>query len=78
MIRHLSLVKGEHRFIFRYKDGDEATLIDSFAALANDQSSHFDWFDAAVLSYQLGRRLADQCKRHKTRESGNKEYLRGQ
>ena len=56
-IRQLSLVKGEERFVFRYPPGQEAQVIDAFASLAADQSSDFDWFDAAVLSYQMGRRL---------------------
>lgn len=57
VIRQLSLVKGEERFVFRYQAGQEATVIDAFAALAADRVSDFDWFDAAVLSYQMGRRL---------------------
>ena len=57
VIRQLSLVKGEERFVFRYQAGQEAEIIDTFASLASDQSSRFDWFDAAVLSYQMGRRL---------------------
>ena len=57
MIRQLSLVKGEERFVFRYQVGHEANVIDAFASLAADQRSRFDWFDAAVLSYQMGRRL---------------------
>lgn len=57
VIRQLSLVKGEERFVFRYESGQEATVIDAFAELAADQASRFDWFDAAVLSYQMGRRL---------------------
>ncbi len=57
VIRQLSLVKGEERFVFRYKAGHEAEVIDSFASLAGNQTSRFDWFDAAVLSYQMGRRL---------------------
>lgn len=56
-IRQLSLVKGEERFVFRYPPGHEAEIIDAFASLAADESSQFDWFDAAVLSYQMGRRL---------------------
>ncbi len=32
-------------------------MIDSFAELAGRPESAFDWFDAAVLSYQMGRRL---------------------
>jgi len=56
-IRQLSLVKGEERFIFRYQSGQEAEVVDAFASLAADRESNFDWFDAAVLSYQMGRRL---------------------
>jgi hypothetical protein len=56
-VRQLSLVKGSERFVFRYSAGHEAEVIDAFASLASDQSSRFDWFDAAVLSYQMGRRL---------------------
>jgi hypothetical protein len=35
----------------------EADVIGAFAGLASDGSNDFDWFDAAVLSYQMGRRL---------------------
>jgi len=56
-IRQLSLVKGEERFVFRYLGGQEAEVIDAIAELAADPGSPFDWFDAAVLSYQMGRRL---------------------
>lgn len=55
--RQLSLVKGDERFIFRYQSGQEAEIIDSFASMASNPESKFDWFDAAVLSYQMGRRL---------------------
>ena len=57
VIRQLSLVKGEDRFVFRYQAGQEAEVIDAFASMASDRASVFDWFDAAVLSYQMGRRL---------------------
>ncbi len=57
VIRQLSLVKNDERFVFRYQTGQEAEVIDSFASMASDQGSDFDWFDAAVLSYQMGRRL---------------------
>ncbi len=56
-VRQLSLVKGKHRYLFRYQPGSEADVIAAFASLASDASSEFDWFDAAVLSYQMGRRL---------------------
>jgi hypothetical protein len=57
VIRQLSLAKGKERYVFRYQSGQEAEVIDAFASLASDQASEFDWFDAAVLSYQMGRRL---------------------
>ncbi len=57
LVRQLSLVKGDERFIFRYQAGQEAEVIDAFASMAANGSSRFDWFDAAVLSYQMGRRL---------------------
>jgi hypothetical protein len=56
-VRQLSLVKGEERFVFRYRNGQEAQVVDAFAELAANRESRFDWFDAAVLSYQMGRRL---------------------
>jgi hypothetical protein len=56
-VRQLSLVKGSHRYLFRYRPGDEAQVIGAFASLAADAASEFDWFDAAVLSYQMGRRI---------------------
>lgn len=56
-VRQLSLVKGDHRYVFRYKAGREADIISAFAEMAADGEQDFDWFDAAVLSYQMGRRL---------------------
>lgn len=57
VVRQLSLVKGQHKYVFRYQAGREADIIASFADLAADEQHDFDWFDAAVLSYQMGRRL---------------------
>jgi hypothetical protein len=56
-MRQLSLVKGHQRYVFRYEPGREAEIITAFASMATDPKSEFDWFDAAVLSYQMGRRL---------------------
>lgn len=56
-LRQVSLMKGAHRYIFRYSQGDEAPVIDSFVDLADDNESEFDWFDAAVLSYQMGKQM---------------------
>ena len=56
--RCLSMVKGPHRFVFRYAEGHESELLASLVALANDPASEFDWFDAAVLSYQMGQQIS--------------------
>jgi hypothetical protein len=52
------MVKGRHRFLFRYPEGMESDLLASFVSLANDPASEFDWFDAAVLSYQMGQQIS--------------------
>ncbi|MCL2330704.1 MAG: hypothetical protein FWC56_05330 [Phycisphaerae bacterium] len=57
LIRQLSLVKGGHRYVFRYEAGREAEIIAAFADTASRSDMGFDWFDAALLSYQMGRRL---------------------
>ena len=62
-LRQISLVKGAHRYVFRYTPGSEAEVITSFAALADDTDSEFDWFDAAVLSYQMGKQLDQDLER---------------
>ena len=63
VIRQLSLVKGEERFVFRYQAGQESKVIDAFASMAADRVNEFDWFDAAVLSYQMGRRLETELEK---------------
>ena len=50
-------MKGRHRFVFEYDEGSESDLVGSFVDLAGDAQSEFDWFDAAVLSYEMGRRI---------------------
>ena len=56
--RCLSMVKGRHRFVFRYAEGRESDLLASLVALAGDPGSEFDWLDAAVLSYQMGQQFS--------------------
>lgn len=58
--RQLSLLKGSQRYVFRYRVGTETEVIQAFATLAGDAGRDFDWFDAAVLSYQMGRRLEQE------------------
>ena len=60
--RQMCLAKGAQRFIFRYCDGDEPSVLDALRALASNPSSGFDWFDAAVLAFKLARRLERKLK----------------
>ncbi len=59
--RELSLLKGQERFIFRYQSGTEEQILDAFVNLANDRDRNFDWFDAAVLSFQLSKQLVQEA-----------------
>lgn len=59
--RELSLLKAQERFLFRYEPGHEESVLDAFVDLANDRTSNFDWFDAAVLSFQLSKHLVEEA-----------------
>ena len=52
---------GQERFIFRYQSGAEEQVLDAFVNLANDRDRNFDWFDAAVLSFQLSKQLVQEA-----------------
>jgi len=53
--RRLTLVKGEHRWRFRWDAGDEPALINHIAQMARDGRVPFDWFDAAVVCQQIAQ-----------------------
>lgn len=61
-MKTLSLVKGREHFCFRYEAGDEAKVLDALVEMVNRRELSFDWFDAAVLSHQLGQHLAKELK----------------
>jgi hypothetical protein len=61
-MKTLSLSKGREHFSFRYESGDEAGVLGAMVELVNRKNSGFDWFDAAVLSHQLGHHLAQELK----------------
>ena len=56
----LELTKGRELFLFRYQPGDEAAVLDALVETVKRADLSFDWFDAAVLSHQLGRRMAEE------------------
>ena len=61
-LKTLSLVKGNERFCFRYEVGQEVKVLDALIDLVNRRDVEFDWFDAAVVSHQLGQHLAKELK----------------
>jgi hypothetical protein len=61
-MKMLSLVKGTQQFCFRYEAGQEARVLDALVEMVNRRDVPFDWFDAAVLSHQLGQHLAKELK----------------
>ena len=62
VVKTLSLMKGKDHFCFRYEVGQESRVLDALIDLVNRRDMHFDWFDAAVLSHQLGQHLAKELK----------------
>jgi hypothetical protein len=61
-VKTLSLVKGREHFCFRYEVGQEAKVLDALVDMVHRRELPFDWFDAAVLSHQLGQHLAKELK----------------
>ena len=61
-MKTLSLLKGNEHFCFRYEVGQEAKVLDALIDAVNKRDLAFDWFDAAVLSHQLGQHLAKELK----------------
>lgn len=59
-MKTLNLVKGNEQFCFRYEVGQEKLVLQSLVEMVNRRDLAFDWFDAAVLSHQLGQHLAKE------------------
>ncbi len=52
------LVRDGRRFAFRCRPGEEPRLLERLCTLADDPASDLTWQDAARLSHQISRRLA--------------------
>ena len=61
-MRTLSLTKQDQQFVVRYEVGQEVKVLDELIDMVQRQDRQLDWFDAAVLSHQLGRHLAKELK----------------
>jgi hypothetical protein len=55
-------MKGKHHFCFKYQPGEESHVLDALVDMVKRRELSFDWFDAAVLSHQLGQHLAKELK----------------
>jgi hypothetical protein len=61
-MKTLSLMKGGQYYCFRYEVGQEVKVLDALIDTVQKTRCEFDWFDAAVLSHQLGRHLAKELR----------------
>lgn len=55
--RQLVLVKRGQKYVFRCDQGDESTLLNQVVDLVQRGETELDWFDAALISHELGRRM---------------------
>lgn len=60
--RQLVLRKKGHCWVVRYAPGEEGAVVRWLARFAADATQNFDWFDAAVLSHQMGGQMHQQLK----------------
>ena len=59
--RTLTLVKGAHKYVFRYRLGAESEIVDEIMRLAESRACNLDWLDAAMLSFQVAQYAAADC-----------------
>lgn len=61
--REVVLEKHGQRYVFRYALGQEQQLLANLTEMARDPASPIGWFDAAVVSHQMGVSLGTQLSR---------------
>lgn len=61
-MKTIRLCKGGHEFWFRYQQGDETSVLAALVEMVGRKDLPFDWFDAAVMSHQLGEHLAKELQ----------------
>jgi hypothetical protein len=57
------LVKHGQQYVFRYEPGSEGKMLQGLVELVRDPDCELDWFDAAVLSYQMGQQMSQEMGR---------------
>lgn len=53
----LALVKGDERYVFIYKDGEEPEIQRVLGRFASRKELSFTWYDAAVLSQRIRQQV---------------------
>ena len=61
--RTMTMVKGPHKYVFRYSEGSENDIVEEIVRLADDPDVNLDWLDAATLSFQVAQNAAVDCDR---------------
>ena len=62
------LVKATQRFVFDCPAGSESDLLQHLRRLVADASVDFTWFDAAVVSHEVGQRMCRHLEQlHRSR-----------
>lgn len=57
-----ALVKNGKRYVFDCAPGHEAQTLNEIAEMVTRNDSDLTWFDAAVLSHQLGERMSKRLR----------------
>ena len=60
--REIRLSKNGHDFAMRYEPGEESHVLAALVEMVGRRDVPFDWFDAAVMSHQLGEHLAKELR----------------
>ncbi|MFM2357572.1 MAG: hypothetical protein RJA61_309 [Candidatus Parcubacteria bacterium] len=61
--KEIILIKGGHRYVFRYEVGQEINLFAGLVAMARDPQSGINWFDVGIISHPLGDRMTEVLDR---------------
>lgn len=69
--RTLGLIKGGHKYVFRYAPGFEDEVVDAITELAEDPGTPLDWVDAATLSFQVATYVASDCQQALRHRAGD-------
>ena len=58
--RTMTMVKGPHKYVFRYSSGSEKDIVEEIVRLADDPDCSLDWLDAATLGFQVAQNAGVQ------------------